>query len=189
MTDREGQRDYNLEAQVNRLGQRMSSDTRQRAQDFAAQDVNARARASQSALKEQLARRGIRQDSGFAMERSSQIDDQARRENARGAAGIALADEGRLDNLTLGGQQIMSAPGQYGLQREGMTNSLMAPWLQAAQANAQQGLGDRGLNLQQWQAGNNFNLAASGQGQAAQDARLANILAFTKLGMSGGGYL
>lgn len=185
MTQREGQVDPNLQTQVDRLGSRMSSDTRQRATDFAAQDINARARASQNALKENLARRGIRSDTGYAMERGGQIDDQARRENARSAAGIALADEGRLDNLTLGGQQIMAAPGQFGLQREQMTNSLLPAQLQGATANASNLLADRNLNLQQYNAANNYNLAAAGQGQAARDAQLANVLAFTRLGMLG----
>ncbi len=183
MQGREGQGDPNLQTQVDRLGNRMSSDTRQRAQDFAAQDINARARANQTMLKEQLARRGIRGDSGLAIESGQKIQETAQREAARSAAGIGLADETRQDALTLGGQQIMSAPGQYGLAREGMTNSLFPAQLQGASTQAATGLADRNLNLNQWQAANDFALRGNEQALNAETQRLANVLAFTKLGI------
>lgn len=181
---REGQGDANLQTQVNRLGERLGSDTRQRATDFAAQDINARARAAQNGLREQMARRGIRQDSGVAAELSANVSNTAMRENARSAAGIGLADEARKDSLVLGGQGIMAAPAQLELQRQAQTNSLYGQAGSAAQAVAGQNLADRNLNLQQFNSQNQQAQAANDSAQRAYDNRIAQLMAFTDMGIN-----
>lgn len=183
---KEGQGDPNLQTQVNRLGDRMSSDTRESAQNFAAQDVGGRARAANAALTEQLARRGIRNDTNFAAEQQQQIETNAMRENARNAAQIGMGHEQRLDALTLGGQQIMSAPGQYGLARENMTNNMLPLALQGANSVANQNLADRGLNLEQWKAQNQINLASRDQDLRAGDSEMAKWMAIQNMFKSGG---
>jgi hypothetical protein len=156
----EGKADPNLTKQVDRLDDRMSSDTRQRQADFAAQDIKARARASQGALKEAMARRGM-MGSGVESGEAAKIDAQAQRDMARSSAGIAMDDEKRLDALTLGGQQIMSAPSQLALQQTAQTNSVLPLQLQAALAPTQSAQAQQGLNLQQYQT----------QAQLAQNAQ------------------
>jgi hypothetical protein len=183
-TGRETQGDPLLQEQVGNLRNRMSADPRQRAQDFAAQDIGARQRAGQAGLSEDMARRGIAGDSGAAMELRSKINETAMKESARSAAGIALGRERDLDALTLGGQGIMSAPGQYGLQREGMTNQLMGLQGDAARSLANQGVSDRSLGLQQWIAQGQDSRAdqqLSQQSKSDQLNMLAQMMALQKM--------
>jgi hypothetical protein len=196
---REGQADPNLQLQVNRLGERLSSDPREQAQRFAAQDIDQRARAAQTALTQTLARRGIG-GTGAEAQLRSQVEGQAQREKARSASQIGLQREQALDALTLGGQGIMAAPGQYQLQQQAQTNQLYPLGLQAAQGQVGAQQGAQNLALNQWQAQNQAaqgaqNLAlnqwqaqqqAQQQAQAAQDQRqnqyLAQLQAFSQMG-------
>jgi len=181
-TGRETGTDPHLQTQINRLGDRLSGDPRQRAQDFASQDIGARARASEAGMREDLARRGIRGDSGVAAELSQRTRDKAMQESARSAAGIALGREAQLDQLVLGGQGIMAAPGQMARAREGMTNQLMSTGFDQAGAIAGQNLADRGLGLNQWQAQGNFNLGAANLAQSGRDNEIARLMALTRMG-------
>lgn len=177
---REGQADPNLQTQIDRLGQRLSTDTTQRAQDFAAQDIGSRARASSEGLEEEMARRGIR--GGIQNELSTRLRETGLRESARSAAGIALGREAQLDQLVLGGQGIMAAPGQMAFAREGMTNDLLGAGFGQAGAIAGQNLADRTLGVNQWGEQNRFNLGAASLAQTGRDAEIARLMALTRMG-------
>lgn len=179
---REGQTDQNLQTQVNRLGQRLSTDTTQRAQDFAAQDIGARSRAAAEGQQEDLVRRGVRGDTGMAAELNTRLREKGLQESARSAAGIALGREAQLDQLVLGGQGIMAAPGQMALAREGMTNELLGTGFNQAGAIAGQNLADRTLGVNQWGEQNRFNLGAASLAQTGRDAEIARLMALTRMG-------
>lgn len=184
LRDRENQKDPNLELQVDRLGDRMSSDTRQRAANFAAQDVNARARGAQKALTSTLARRGIT-GTGVEDDQRANIEGAAQRENAHNAAQIGLADENRLDALTINGQQIMAAPGQQKLAETSQTNSLYPLELSAATGNASDMRAQQNLAQNQWSAQAGQANTAQAQADARNQAYIAQLLAFSKMDQPG----
>lgn len=165
--------DPNLQTQVDRLGQRLSADTTNRAIDRAGSAIKDAAAGRQTALTSSLARRGL-SGSGVEASERGKIAAQAQRAQAGAAADISLGRERDLDALTLGGQGIMSAPGQYSLAREGQTNNFLLGGLQAAAEPGRQALADRQLGLQQWQAQN----AAE---QGAQDRQLSQWLALMRM--------
>lgn len=168
--------DPNLQTQVDRLGQRLSTDTTQHAIQRAGGAIRDQASAQQAALKTNLARRGIG-GSGAGDQLSQNIDARSQRAQAGSASDISLGRERDLDALTLGGQGIMSAPGQFGMQRDNQDLSGISGGIGAANQGAQLQLGQQGLGLQQWQAANN-------QQGSAQDRAFAQWRAM--MGMYGG---
>lgn len=152
-----------LMEQVQNLRNRMSNDTTQQATDFANQNVRQQAGAAQRSLTEDLARRGMRGDSGVAAQLGGQISADAQRQMAGNAANIGLQRQANLDQLVLGGQGIMAAPGQQQLAQQQMTNSMIPEigGLAGQQANYQ--LGQQGLTNQA------YGLANTAAGQLAQN--------------------
>lgn len=146
--------DPNLQTQVDRLGRRMSSDTTQHAIQRAGGAIRDQGSAQQAALKTNLARRGIG-GSGVGDQLSQNIDARTQRAQAGSASDISLGRERDLDALTLGGQGIMAAPGQYSMGRDNQDIGAIAGGVSAANPGAQLQLGQQQLGLQQWQAGQN----------------------------------
>jgi hypothetical protein len=109
--------DPNLQTQVNRLGERLSTDTTGRAIDRATSSIADAAAAQKAGAKTEAARRGTL-GTGLGDQATGGIDEAAKRLKAGAAADISLGREKDLDALVLGGQGIMSAPGQYGMQQQ-----------------------------------------------------------------------
>lgn len=153
---KEGAVDPNLQTQIGRLDERLSTDTTQRAVDRATGRARSAAAGMQGALSEDLARRGV-SGGGYEGRRRSQISDAAARATAKAAADIEMGELARKDALVLGGQQIMAAPGQERLTREGQTNALVKEGVSAAEIPARLGLEQQGLGLRQYEAQNRAN--------------------------------
>jgi len=109
--------DPNLQAQIDAYKTRLSADTTGRAIDRAGSAISDAAAGAKSARNVELARRGVA-GGGVGDQQLGQIDQAAARAKAGSAAGISLGREAQLDALTLAGQGIMSAPGQYGLAQQ-----------------------------------------------------------------------
>lgn len=172
---REATPDPNLQTQVDRLGQRLSTNTTQRAIDVANSDVKARTGAANEALTTDLARRGVL-GTGAEAQLRQRITEAGQRESARNAANISLGRERDLDALTLGGQGIMAAPGQYQLQREGMTNATLGAGADLARTGAQLAQGDRSLALNQWQTQQQTAMQQAELAQRQRDQELAQYM-------------
>ncbi len=170
--------DPNLQTQVDRLGQRLSSDTTQHAIQRAGGAIQDAGSAQHAALKTNLARRGLGGE-GAGGQLGSNIDARTQRLQAGSASDISLGRERDLDALTLGGQGIMAAPGQFSMARDSQDMSGIAGGISAASTPAQLQLGQQNLGLQTWQAGQN-------QSGSAQDRAFAQWMALQK--MYGGGY-
>jgi hypothetical protein len=164
--------DPNLQTQVNRLGQRLSTDTTQHAIDRAQGNIRDQAAGQQAALRTRNARSGV--EGGAAMQMGQNIDARSQRAQAGAASDISLGRERDLDALTLGGQGIMSAPGQFTQNKNNTDLGQIAGGIGAANTPAQLQLGQQNLGLQQWQAGNN----ASNQNQ---DRQMAQWMAMMKM--------
>jgi hypothetical protein len=168
--------DPNLQTQVDRLGQRLSSDTTQHAIQRASGAIRDQASGQQAALKTQMARRGI-SGSGVGDQLAGNIDARSQRAQAGAASDISLGRERDLDALTLGGQGIMAAPGQYSMNRDNQDLSGIAGGVSAANPAAQLQHQQQQLGLQTWQAGQN-------QAGSEQDRAFAQWRAM--MGMYGG---
>ena len=164
--------DPNLQTQVDRLGQRLSADTTGHAIDRASGAIRDQASGQQAALRTNLARRGV--DGGAGDKLSQNIDARSQRAQAGAASDISLGRERDLDALTLGGQGIMAAPGQFTLNKNAMDLGQIAGGIGAANTPAQLALGQAGQGLQQWQAQQN----ASG---SAQDRAFAQWMAMQNM--------
>ena len=163
----------NLQTQVDRLGQRLSTDTTQHAIGRATGAIRDQASAQQAALKTQMARRGI-SGSGVGDQLAGNIDARSQRAQAGAASDISLGRERDLDALTLGGQGIMSAPGQFSMARDAADLGAISGGVSAANPAAQLQLGQQNLGLQTWQAGQN-------QQGSAQDRAFAQWMALQRM--------
>lgn len=81
---------------------------------------------------------------------SGSIAQAAQRAGARAASDIGLAQQARQDQLALAGHNILSAPGQMNLARQGQTNALLGTLAGNAGQGAQLGLGQMRLGLDQY---------------------------------------
>lgn len=170
--------DPNLQTQVDRLGQRLSADTTGHAIDRAQGAIRDQAAGQQAALRVRNARAGV--EGGVAAQLGQNIDARSQRAQAGAASDISLGRERDLDALTLGGQNIMAAPGQFQQNKNAADLGQIAGGIGAANTGAQLQLGQQNLGLQQWQAGNNAS-------NANQDRQMAQWMALMKM-QSGYGY-
>lgn len=171
--------DPRLEEQVGNLRERMSSDTTERAIQRA-QLANQTAAAGQKrGLSRMLSRNGI--TGGAEAKLGMRIDDAAARRSAAQAADITQGAESRLDNLTLAGQSIMSAPAQYRLQQQGIANGLLGLGASTAGNVAQQNLAQQGLGLNQWQAYDSSQRGWASDARAAEADRLGQMMAIYRM--------
>lgn len=180
-TQREGQPDQYQQESINNLRGRMSADTTQRATDVTNQRVNDAAAGSQKALTADMARRGIRGDSGVAADLSSRITEQAQRQKAGNAAQIQLGREGQLDALALGGNAALQAPSQRNLQQQNLTNNLIGNQGQAMNQNTQNQLGSQRLGLEQYQTSQQGALAQQQMQMQAQQQAQAQQMALMNM--------
>lgn len=173
---REGAVDPNLQTQINRLGDRLSTDTTERAVDRATSRARDAAAGMQGALDERFARSGGA-GGGVEGRGRTQISDAAARAQAKAAADIEMGELARKDALVLGGQHIMAAPGQERLIREGATDKLTLAGVDASRIPADLALQQQGLGIRQWEGQNNFNLANARLGLDAQNMANQNARA------------
>lgn len=166
-----------LEEQVGNLRERISSNPTQRAVGLMTGTVGDALAGAQQGLKENLARRGLL-GSGIEAQGMQGLQESAQRDIARGSAGIGLQREQDIDRLVLGGQGIMGAPGQFGLQQQSMRNQLLGQAGNLAGNIAQQQLGQQSLANQQWQAQLQAQLA---QQQMAQQQAMQQQQAMLSL--------
>jgi hypothetical protein len=165
--------------QVDNLRSRMSSDTTERAIQRAQLATKTQAAGQKRGLQRMLSRNGI--SGGAEAKLGMNIDAAAARTAAGQAADIAQGAETRLDNLTLGGQGIMSAPGQYRLAQQQVANSLLGLGASTAGNIAQQGLAQQGLGLQQWQAYDQSQRGWAGDARAAEADRIGQMMALWRM--------
>jgi hypothetical protein len=136
-----GTADPNLQSQIDEYKKRLGADDTQRATDRAA-----------SAIRDQMSGMSQRSDQAGAATGRGQgfgatgIAEAGQRALAGQSADIQLGQQQRLDNLVLGGQGIMGAPGQRDLQYQSLLNGMYGqnPYAQTAQLGLQQ----QGLGLQ-----------------------------------------
>ena len=178
---REGQADPNLQTQVDRLNQRMSSDTSALQKNKALTDLAAQG----SAMKEQaLARASMSgQATGGAM---SDIEAAIQRQQAAAAQGIDIGQQNRLDALTLGGQGIMAAPGQDAFARQRALNAFLGQGAGQAGQMAGNLLAQHGIGLNQWQAQQNVGLQQQQLAQGGRQNAISNWMRMLQLAGYGG---
>jgi hypothetical protein len=172
-----GQADPLLAEQVGNLRSRMGADTTARATAKAEARIRAQAAGQKKALASRLGR--IDAPASSIAKLQGGIDEAARRSAAGATADIQLGRERDLDNLTLGGQGIMSAPAQYALQKQSIANGLLGMGVGAAGNAAQLGLQQQGLGLNMWEAANNANFARerlAADQRAQQEGQLMAML-------------
>ena len=93
---------------------------------------------------------------------ANRIQSAASRAQAAAADNIRLGREAQMDALTLGARGIFNDPAQMELAREGNLNQMTLAGLPYANAQANLGLAQQGLGLQQWNAQANYGLGAAG---------------------------
>lgn len=168
-----------LQEQVDELRRRRSADTTGRAIARSDAAIRDRAAGQKVGLRRALGRMGAPDSSALKLEMG--IDEAAKRQAAGSAADIQLGRERDLDQLAISGQSIMSAPAQYRMQQQQLAANLLGMGASTAANIANQGLADRSLGLQQWQAQNNANLNAAQYASSREDARLGQLLALLRL--------
>jgi hypothetical protein len=185
----EGRPDPYQQESIRNLRNRMSADTTQHAIDRAGNAIKTQAAGMQTALDAQMARRGLGQ-SGLAARGASGLTEAAQRDQARSASDISLGREQQLDALALGGNSILQAPSQLGLQQQGLSNTALGLQMQGAGALANQGLAQQGYGLQQWQAQNSAAMQAQQLQQQQQQMQWQQLMALLGLtgGAGGGGF-
>lgn len=150
----ENQQDPNLQFQIDKYKERLSNDPTTRAINRVGSAVR-----GQSALQQKQANQQAAFSGGDVGSQGAAIASGAGNRLAKASADIALGRERDLDQLTIAGQGIMSAPGQMQFARQNATNSFMlggaGSMLNSAQAPSQLALQQGQLGLQQWQAQNN----------------------------------
>lgn len=166
--------DPNLQTQIGRLGERLSTDTTQRAMDRAGSGARDAAAGINRTKDYELSRRGVA-GGGAEGGARTMISDAATRAAAKASADIQSGELARRDALVLGGQGIMAAPGQQQLQREGNVNALTTAGVGAAAVPADLALKQQGLGIQQYTA---QNAAAGSQQAQALDARQQQLREF-----------
>lgn len=141
----EGQLDPFQMESIQNLRARMSADPTQRAIDRASSGAADWA----AGMKERGAAAGARmgRGGGFA---TTGIEGAAQRLQAKQAADIALGRERDLDALTIQGNQILQAPSQYGLARQGLTQGAYGQEAGFAPTGANLGLAQQRLGLDQY---------------------------------------
>lgn len=173
--------DPNLQTQVDRLAGRLSSDTLDRAINRSSDALRDQGEAQKAALAGGMASRGFGSDSGVGQQANERIDARTQRLQAGTSADLALANEGRLDRLVLGGQGIMRDPGQYGLSRDAMIGGMIQGSGQMATDIDRGRLAREQLGLEAYKTDRGFDLAEQDQG-------LAQWLALMRSLGGGGGY-
>lgn len=131
--------------QVQNLRNRMSADTTKQAIGKAQGNTADVAAGAAQAARERASAQGT---AGNVEGVQQGIDERSQRIQAGQATDITLDREKQLDALTLGGQGIMSAPGQRELTQTGMTDALLQNAGGQAGAIAGNQLGGAQLNLQ-----------------------------------------
>lgn len=149
--------DQNLQWQIDQYKSRLSNDPTQAAINQSTEAIQDMSAGADTQADEMAARRGIG-GSGLDARSHAAISDAAQRQQAKSASDITLGRQAQLDALTLGGQGIMSAQGQYGLAQQGLNNNYVLGGANLAGAQGQLALGQQGLGLQQWQAQNQAQL-------------------------------
>jgi hypothetical protein len=143
--------DPNLQAQIDAYKERLSKDTTQRDIDRATSAARSMAAGMGAKADIEGSSRGLGPGMG-----AGGIGEAAQRYAAKSAADITSAREKALDQLVLGGQGIMSAPGQRELAYQNLLNQSYGqnPYLDTAKL----GLSQQDLALQAWIAQQNANL-------------------------------
>jgi hypothetical protein len=140
LQQRANQQDQNLEWQINQYKSRLGEGPTTRAIERSASAV----RDMMAGQMEDAATQGARQGRGQGFGASG-LAESGQRAQAGAAANIALGREGQLDALTLGGQQIMAAPGQRQMGYDQMASNFYGQ--NPAQLQANYGLGSQRLGL------------------------------------------
>ena len=146
--------DPNLQFQIDKYKERLGADTTQRAINRVGGALRGQTAQAQKQANAQAAFQG-----GDVNSQSAALGSASQNRLAKASADISLGRERDLDALTLGGQGIMSAPGQMQFAKSNALNSFMLgganTQLNAAQAPSQLALQQGQLGLQQWSAQNN----------------------------------
>lgn len=139
-----------LAEQVQNLRNRLSTDTTDRAINRATGSIADAAAGAKSGMRTALARRGVGtlEGEGVGGSELGKIDAAAQRAKAGASADISLKREQDLDRLVLGGQGIMGAPGQYGLQQNAQLLGALGQAGGLAGEQERLGQGWAGLNLE-----------------------------------------
>lgn len=174
--------DPNLAWGLQQLKDRMGPGATQRAIDIASQNIDANAAGQRQMLSENLARRGMG-GAGVEAEGLQKITEDAQRQRAGVAANVSLGRERDIDQLLLGGQNMIGAQGQYGLQRQGMLNNMYGLQLQGAGAAANYGLGQQRLGLDQLNSDRQYDLGRANLAQQANQNQMAQWMSL--MGMLG----
>lgn len=140
LQQRAQQQDQNLQWQVDQYKSRLGEGPTTRAIERSASAV----RDMLAGQMEDAATQGAQQGRGQGFGASG-LGESAQRAQAGAAANIALGREGQLDALTLGGQQIMAAPGQRQLAYDTLASGNQQ--YNPAQQQANYGLGSQRLGL------------------------------------------
>jgi len=176
----EGKADPNLQFQIDAYKNQLSSDNTQHLIDQSAGAVRDNLAGAEQAADARKARSGGATGGAYGAAEGA-----AQRLQAKNAANIGLAQQARKDALVLGGQNVMSAPGQMALAKSNALNSFLLGSGSQANDAAQLALAQQGLGLQQWQAQTDANYKNALLGQNAQNSQQDLYL---KL-LSAGGYL
>lgn len=99
---------------------------------------------------------------------SGQIAQSAQRAQAKAAADIQMGEQGRQDQLALGGASILNAPSQLGLARQGQANGVLGSLYGGANMQGNLALGQQGLGLEAWKAQNDPKYDKDFQSQLMQ---------------------
>lgn len=148
----EGQMDPYLMESIQNLRTQMGSDQTNRATNRALSSIRDQASGLSEAAKERAAMAG----QGGGMQ--GKISEAAQRQGAKAASDIQLAQQQRKDALTLGGAGILGAPAQLQTQRQQQTNALLGQISGNAAQGGQLALGQQGLGLESWKAGQDVGL-------------------------------
>lgn len=173
---REGVVDPNLQKQVDRLGESLSTDETDRMVDRATSQARDQLAGIRSGAQSGIAR--SKGDNPYARGNlDSRLASAAARASAGAAANIQMGERARKDNLILGGQKIMSAPGEERLLREGRTDDLVRGGVSTALAPANLALDQQRLGLESWRAGDQSARDTARLGAEIEQGRVNTDLA------------
>jgi hypothetical protein len=133
-----------LQEQVENLRKRMGEDTTKRATEQAQSNIRDQMAGMLEGGEEEAARRGV----GPGGAGAGQISEAGLRAGAKAASDIQMGQQKRLDELTLGGQGIMAAPGAQRMAKQ----AALSDFLKAnpAATTEQIKLQAQKLGLEQW---------------------------------------
>lgn len=166
LAGREGQMDPFLMESINKLRERESADTTNRAIDRAGSQAGDWA----AGMKERMAAQNAASGRGAGAQGGA-IEGAAQRLQAKQAADISLGRERDLDNLALQGHNIRSSPSNLKLAQTGQTNDILGNITGSADMNAKLGLARQQLGLDEWNSQNDWafkNKQLEQQGQMGQ---------------------